>query len=77
MLEPLLKALTLLLIIAVFGTGMTWWLVFLWTREKTGEAYQQAKPRELKLRRCFWILLALFAVCCLASAICQSQITGD
>ena len=69
MFETLLKGLTLLLLIAAFGTGMAWWLVFLRTREKTGEAYQRAKPRELKLRRCWWILLALLAVCCLAASV--------
>ncbi len=69
MFETLPNGLTLLLVIAVFGTGIAWCFVRMRTRDKTGEAYQQAKPREIKLGRCFWILLALFAVCCLASAL--------
>ena len=69
MFETLLYGLTLLLGIAMFGTGVAWYLVRIKTREKTGEAYQQAKPRELKLGYCYWILLALWAVCCLASTL--------
>ena len=57
--KELLFALTLLLGLSTFGTGMAWLLTFIHTREKTGEAYHKAKPRELKLHRCAWILFAL------------------
>ncbi len=58
MLETVLKGLTLLLLLAALAVGFVWRHVFVKTRDKTGEAYQKAKPGELKLRRWFWILLA-------------------
>ena len=42
MLETALKGLTLLLGLASLAVGLAWWLLFMKTRNKTGEAYQKA-----------------------------------
>ena len=62
-LESVLNGLTLLVGIAVLAVGLTWWLLFLKTRDKTGEANQKAKPGERKLLRWFWLLFAAWTGC--------------
>ncbi len=57
------KGAVLVLGLAALIAGILWLLTFLKTRDKTGAAYQAAKPRELKLRYGFWILFSIAAVC--------------
>ena len=63
MLETVLKGLPLLLLLAALAVGFVWRHLFVKTRDKTGEAYQKAKPGELKLLRWLWLLFAAWTGC--------------